>query len=51
MRLELAEDVKDVVEAEKGRLEIPVDWVSEAEAQRTYLDRGYGNSYDFDQEH
>ena len=54
MRLELGEDIKPVLEelhatGELG-LDVPVDWVNSKEALRTYLDRGFGNSYDFDQE-
>lgn len=48
MRLEFSESVRSVVEAEK-RLEIPVDWVGEDEALGRYLNRGFGNSYDFGQ--
>ncbi|WDK09952.1 phytanoyl-CoA dioxygenase [Colletotrichum graminicola] len=36
--------------ATDATLEVPVDWVSREEALRTYLGRGFGNSYDFDQE-
>ncbi|KXJ94713.1 hypothetical protein Micbo1qcDRAFT_173493 [Microdochium bolleyi] len=53
MRLELAEDIRPVLEALDARgelgLEVPVDWVSREKAQKGYLDRGFGNSYDFDQ--
>ncbi|KAE8341572.1 hypothetical protein BDV24DRAFT_151209 [Aspergillus arachidicola] len=48
MRLEFAEDLKPLVEEETG-LEIPVDWVTESEAMSRYLNRGFGNSYDFSQ--
>lgn len=48
MRLELSESVRPVVEAQKG-LEVPVDWVSEEQALARYLNRGFGNSYDFGQ--
>jgi ectoine hydroxylase-related dioxygenase (phytanoyl-CoA dioxygenase family) len=48
MRLEFSESVRGVVEGEK-RLEIPVDWVGEEEALGRYLERGFGNSYDFGQ--
>ncbi|KAK1595064.1 uncharacterized protein LY79DRAFT_668276 [Colletotrichum navitas] len=51
MRLTLADDVRPLLDAATdGRLEVPVDWVSREEALRTYLGRGFGNSYDFDQE-
>ncbi|RDK45842.1 hypothetical protein M752DRAFT_317652 [Aspergillus phoenicis ATCC 13157] len=49
MRLELAEELRPMVERETG-LEIPVDWVSEKEALARYLNRGFGNEYDFSQE-
>ncbi|OIW27788.1 hypothetical protein CONLIGDRAFT_634128 [Coniochaeta ligniaria NRRL 30616] len=53
MRLQFADDVRPVLEGleERGELglECPVDWVSKEEVVRTYLDRGFGNSYDFDQ--
>ncbi|KAE8354413.1 hypothetical protein BDV28DRAFT_156248 [Aspergillus coremiiformis] len=48
MRLELAEDLKPLIEKE-GDLEIPVDWVTGSEALSRYLNRGFGNSYDFSQ--
>ncbi|KAE8373041.1 hypothetical protein BDV26DRAFT_285450 [Aspergillus bertholletiae] len=48
MRLEFAEELKPLVEQETG-LETPVDWVTESEAMSRYLNRGFGNSYDFSQ--
>jgi hypothetical protein len=48
MRLEFGESVRGVVEGETG-LEIPVDWVGEEEVMGRYLNRGFGNSYDFGQ--
>ncbi|KAB5585615.1 hypothetical protein GE09DRAFT_945258 [Coniochaeta sp. 2T2.1] len=54
MRLTFADDIRPVLEGleERGELglECPVDWIGREEAARTYLDRGFGNSYDFDQE-
>lgn len=53
MELQFADDVRPVLEGleRKGELGLscPVRWVSREEAMRTYLDRGFGNSYDFDQ--
>ena len=40
--------LREGVEGEEG-LEIPVDWVGEEEALGRYLNRGFGNSYDFGQ--
>ncbi|KAF7187097.1 Kanamycin B dioxygenase [Pseudocercospora fuligena] len=48
MKLELSEDVKSIVE-EQVALEVPVNWISEQEASDRYLNRGFGNSYDFNQ--
>ncbi|KAI0173304.1 hypothetical protein GGR52DRAFT_542581 [Hypoxylon sp. FL1284] len=53
MRLQLADDVRPVLERleAEGRLglDVPVDWISREQAFETYLDRGFGNSYDFNQ--
>ncbi|KAI1373240.1 hypothetical protein F4677DRAFT_225146 [Hypoxylon crocopeplum] len=53
MRLQFLEDIKPVLEGLEREnrlgLEVPVDWVSREEALNTYLDRGFGNSYDFNQ--
>ncbi|KAH7013264.1 hypothetical protein EDB80DRAFT_367111 [Ilyonectria destructans] len=55
MRLQFGEDIKPVLDTlERERklgLEVPVDWLDNKEAMGGYLDRGFGNSYDFDQEH
>lgn len=48
MRLELAEEIRPLAEQSK-ELDIRADWVSESEALGKYLDRGFGNSYNFDQ--
>ena len=53
MRLEFGEDMKPVLENLDwtGRLglEVPVDWVTTKDALDGYLNRGFGNSYDFNQ--
>lgn len=56
MRLRFSEDIRPVLEEALDRddggrsgLEVPVDWVSREEALAAYLDRGFGNSYDFNQ--
>ncbi|KAI8959217.1 hypothetical protein F5Y11DRAFT_350732 [Daldinia sp. FL1419] len=53
MRLQFSDDIKPVLERleSEGRLglEVPVDWINREEALRTYLNRGFGNSYDFNQ--
>lgn len=48
MRLEFGEGVKPFIEAET-ELDVRADFVSEQQAMRTYLNRGFGNSYDFTQ--
>jgi hypothetical protein len=48
MRLELAEEIKPVVVG-GGDLDVRADFVSESEVLKTYLNRGFGNSYDFGQ--
>ncbi|KAI2619194.1 hypothetical protein GGR54DRAFT_132259 [Hypoxylon sp. NC1633] len=53
MRLQFSEDIKPVLAGleSEGRLglEVPVDWIGKEEALKTYLNRGFGNSYDFNQ--
>lgn len=53
MRLEFADDIKPILEGldreSKLGLRVPVDWVSREKAADGYLNRGFGNSYDFDQ--
>jgi hypothetical protein len=48
MRLEFAEEIKPLIEGQ-NMLDVPVDWVSEEVATERYLNRGFGNSYDFTQ--
>ena len=48
MKVELAEELKPLVDGCKD-LEIPTNFVSEKKAMERYLNRGFGNSYDFNQ--
>ena len=48
MRLELSEDVKPVVD-NLIDLDVRANWVREDIALKSYLNRGFGNSYDFSQ--
>jgi hypothetical protein len=48
MRVEFGDGIKPLIAAEKN-LDVRVDWVSESKAMERYLDRGFGNSYDFRQ--
>lgn len=53
MRLEFGSSIKPVLDKLEDTgalgLDIPVDWVSDEEAMSNYLNRGFGNSYDFSQ--
>ncbi|KAI0909077.1 hypothetical protein F4823DRAFT_452116 [Ustulina deusta] len=53
MRLEFADDIRPVLEGLESRgelgLEVPVDWVSKQKAMHGYLNRAFGNAYDFNQ--
>ncbi|KAF5025955.1 hypothetical protein F66182_1990 [Fusarium sp. NRRL 66182] len=48
-RLELGEDVKPILE-DLEKKDVPVGWVSREAVLEGYLNRGFGNSYDFSQE-
>lgn len=48
MRVQFGESLEPLVEQEE-MLDVRADYVPDEEAQRTYLDRGFGNSYDFSQ--
>ncbi|KPM44992.1 hypothetical protein AK830_g1517 [Neonectria ditissima] len=54
MLLQFSEDIRPVLETLEWQgklgLDVPVEWLSSEEAIGGYLDRGFGNSYDFDQE-
>lgn len=50
MRLQFGEDVRDLLAGLESQLEIPVDWVKNEKVLGSYLQREFGNSYDFDQE-
>lgn len=53
MKLEFADDVKPILEGLEFRgelgLEAPVNWVSKQHAVSSYLNRAFGNAYDFNQ--
>ncbi|KAH8174114.1 phytanoyl-CoA dioxygenase (PhyH) domain-containing protein [Sarocladium implicatum] len=50
MRLEFGEDVRPLLEESDLGLDIPVDFVSRDKVLGKYLNRAFGNAYDFDQE-
>jgi ectoine hydroxylase-related dioxygenase (phytanoyl-CoA dioxygenase family) len=49
MKLELADDLRPVIESQTD-VEVPVDWVTKPEAISRYLNRGFGNAYNFNQQ-
>ncbi|KAL4893847.1 hypothetical protein BDV59DRAFT_207570 [Aspergillus ambiguus] len=49
MKLELADDLKPVIDS-LADVEVPVDWVTKSDALSRYLNRGFGNAYDFNQQ-
>jgi hypothetical protein len=48
MKLQFADDLKETIEQEKD-LEIPVEWASKDDVAAQYLNRAFGNAYDFSQ--
>lgn len=50
MRVEFDEGLRPVLEAHGGNLQIHADFVKTEEIEERYLKRGFGNSYDFNQE-
>lgn len=48
MRVEFGEGVKPFIDQEK-MLDVRVNYVSDKDAEKSYLDRAFGNSYDFSQ--
>lgn len=50
MRLEFGEDLRPLLEETDLGLEIPVDFMPRDDVLERYLNRAFGNAYDFDQE-
>lgn len=48
MKLQFADNLKEIIQGEKS-LEIPVEWASKAAVNEQYLNRAFGNAYDFSQ--
>lgn len=46
--MELSNTLNSVIDQEQ-MLDVRADYISEQEAERRYLERGFGNSYDFSQ--
>ncbi|KAI1825341.1 hypothetical protein F4861DRAFT_501709 [Xylaria intraflava] len=53
MRLEFAHDIRPVLDELESRgelgLEVPVNWIPKQQAMNSYLNRAFGNAYDFNQ--
>ena len=49
MVVEIAEELREAFDVEKTGLGVAAEWVGEERVLREYLDRGFGNVYDFDQ--
>lgn len=49
MTVEFAQELKERLTVEKTGLHIPATFVSSAQLKENYLNRPYGNAYDFDQ--
>lgn len=50
MEVEFAEELRPVLHIERTGLQIQAKFVSEKEVERNYLNRPYGNAYDFSQQ-
>jgi hypothetical protein len=49
MQVEFAEDLKDELKPEKTGLQVGATYVPADELLKNYLNRPYGNAYDFNQ--
>lgn len=50
MRVEIADDLGPVLEGHKSALQIQATYMLAAEVEGRYLDRPFGNAYDFGQQ-
>lgn len=49
MVMELGEDARALIEKERKGLDVAAEYVEMEKVRESYLRRGFGNSYDFDQ--
>lgn len=49
MQVEIAEDLREELSPEKTGLQIAANYVPTEQLLRNYLNRPYGNAYDFNQ--
>lgn len=50
MQVEFAEDLRPVLDDYRSELQIQSTFLPEKDIMERYLNRGYGNAYDFDQQ-
>jgi hypothetical protein len=50
MKVEYSEDLRPTLEGSKDQLQIQSTFFSDTEIKDRYLNRGFGNAYNFDQE-
>ena len=50
MQVEFAEDLRPVLDDYRSELQIQSTFLPEEDITERYLNRGYGNAYDFDQQ-
>ena len=49
MKVELSEDLRPMVEELASELQVPAVYLPEQEISKSYLNRPFGNAYDFNQ--
>lgn len=49
MTVEVAEELREDLSVEKSKLHVAAEFVDREKVEKTYLNRPYGNAYDFDQ--
>lgn len=49
MSVEFAEDLREHLTPEKTGMYVAADYVKSEDVEKSYLNRPYGNAYDFDQ--
>jgi hypothetical protein len=50
MQVEFAEDLRPILDEHRSELQIQGTFLPEKDIMERYLNRGYGNAYDFDQQ-
>jgi hypothetical protein len=50
MEIEFSEDLKPILERDGSALQIQAKYLPDSEIEKRYLNRPFGNAYDFNQE-